>query len=109
MGSPAKLPINIAIGNVVCHNIRMKLRLDKLGRVLLPKPLRLRYGLRPGMELDVNEGAQEIVLRPAKSGPTMVNDRGVWIHQGVPVGDVDFGKALREDREDRLQRIGEME
>ncbi|PYX34793.1 MAG: AbrB family transcriptional regulator [Acidobacteria bacterium] len=87
----------------------MKLRLDKLGRIVLPKPLRLRYGLRPGMELEVNEGAQEIVLRPARSSPTMVNDRGVWIHQGTPVSEVDFDNAIREDREDRLKRIGGME
>jgi AbrB family looped-hinge helix DNA binding protein len=87
----------------------MKLRLDKLGRVVLPKPLRARYGLRPGTELEVSEGAQEFVLRPARSSPTMVNDRGIWVHQGVPAGEVDFAKVLREDREERLKHLGGME
>jgi AbrB family looped-hinge helix DNA binding protein len=87
----------------------MKLRLDKLGRVVLPKPLRARYGLRPGTELEVSEGAQEFALRPARSTPTMVNDRGIWVHQGVPEGEVDFAKVIREDREERLRRLGGME
>lgn len=87
----------------------MKLRLDKLGRVLLPKPLRARYGLRPGAELEISEGEQEFVVRPARSGPTMVNDRGIWIHQGVSVGEVDFAKVLRDDREERLKHVGGME
>lgn len=84
----------------------MKLRLDKLGRVVLPKPLRARYGLRPGTELEVSEGAQEFALRPTRQAPSLVNDHGVWIHQGVPQGEVDFAEALRKDREERLQRLG---
>lgn len=84
----------------------MKLKLDKLGRVVLPKPLRARYGLRPGTELEISEGAQEFALRPARNGPSWVENHGVWVHQGVPQGELDFAKALREDREERLQHLG---
>jgi len=84
----------------------MKRRVDKLGRVVLPKPLRARYGLRPDAELEVSEGAQEFALRPARTAPSLVNEQGVWVHQGVPHGELDFAKALREDREDRLKRLG---
>ncbi|MGA2424439.1 MAG: AbrB/MazE/SpoVT family DNA-binding domain-containing protein [Terriglobales bacterium] len=84
----------------------MKLKLDKLGRVVLPKPLRTRYGLHPGTELEVSEGPQEFALRPARGGPSWVQDHGIWVHQGVPQGELDFAKALRDDREERLQRLG---
>jgi AbrB family looped-hinge helix DNA binding protein len=87
----------------------MKLRLDKLGRVVLPKPLRARYGLQPGIELEVSEGALEFALRPARTEPSLVDDHGVWVHQGIPQGEVDFAKALREDREERLKQLGGME
>src|SRR5260370_4710776 len=83
----------------------MKLKLDKLGRVVLPKPLRARYGLRPGTELEISEGAQEFALRPARSGPSLVETGGILVHQGVPQGELDFAKALREDREERLQHL----
>lgn len=87
----------------------MKLTLDKLGRVVLPKPLRTRYGLRPGTELDVVEEEQEFVLRPARSSPTLVKDRGIWVHQGVPAGELDMAQAVRDDREERLKELGGME
>jgi AbrB family looped-hinge helix DNA binding protein len=105
----ANLPNIVAIASNICHNPVVKLRLDKLGRVVLPKPLRTRYGLRPGTELEVKEGIQEFVLRPARSSPTMVNDRGIWVHQGVPQGELDFAKLIRESREERLQQLGGIE
>jgi hypothetical protein len=46
------------------------------------------------------------VVRPAPSGASMVNDRGVWVHQGKPVEDLDFMKVLREER---LKQSGRME
>ncbi|MGA8539533.1 MAG: AbrB/MazE/SpoVT family DNA-binding domain-containing protein [Terriglobales bacterium] len=87
----------------------MKLKLDKLGRVVLPKPLRARYGLRPGTELEITEGAQEFVLRPARGGPSLVEVGGVLVHQGVPQGELDIVKAIREEREERLRHLGGME
>src|SRR5260370_34399274 len=87
----------------------MKLKLDKLGRVVLPKPLRARYGLRPGTELEITEGAQEVALRPARRGPSLVEIDGILVHQGVPQGELDIVKAIREDREERLQRLSGIE
>jgi AbrB family looped-hinge helix DNA binding protein len=83
----------------------MKLRLDKLGRVVLPKPLRVRYGLRSGTELEVSERAQEFALRPARNGPSLVEIDGILVHQGVPHEDLNIVKAIRADREERFQRL----
>jgi AbrB family looped-hinge helix DNA binding protein len=83
----------------------MKLTLDKLGRVVLPKPLRIRYGLRPGAELEVNEGPQEFALRPASAGPALVETCGILVHQGVPHGELNIAKTLRDDREERLRHL----
>ena len=87
----------------------MRLKLDKLGRVVLPKPLRARYGLRAGTELEIVEGAQEFALRPARSGPSLVELGGILVHQGVPQGELDIVNAIREDREERLQHLSDME
>jgi AbrB family looped-hinge helix DNA binding protein len=87
----------------------MRLKLDKLGRVVLPKPLRARYGLRRGTELEITEGAQEFALRPVRSGPSLVEIDGILVHQGVPQGELDILKAVREDREERLQHVSGME
>ena len=87
----------------------MRLKLDKLGRVVLPKPLRARYGLRPGTELEITEGAQEFALRPARGGPSLVDVGGVLVHQGVPQGELDIVQAIRDDREERLRHLSGME
>ena len=87
----------------------MRLKLDKLGRVVLPKPLRARYGVRAGTELEIVEGAQEFALRPARSGPSLVEVGGILVHQGVPQGELDIVNAIREDREERLQHLSDME
>jgi AbrB family looped-hinge helix DNA binding protein len=83
----------------------MRLKLDKLGRVVLPKPLRVRYRLRPGMELEIMESAQEFALRPVRSGPSLVEIGGILVHQGVPLGELDILTAIRKDRRERLQHL----
>jgi AbrB family looped-hinge helix DNA binding protein len=86
----------------------MKLTLDKLGRVVLPKPLRARYGLRPGTQLEIVESAKEFALRPAHTGPSLVEVDGILVHQGVPQSELDIVKTIREDREERLQHLSGM-
>jgi AbrB family looped-hinge helix DNA binding protein len=83
----------------------MRLKLDKLGRVVLPKPLRARYGLRSGMELEIRESVQEFALRPVRSGPSLVEIDGILVHQGVPLGELDILAAIRKDRGERLQHL----
>jgi AbrB family looped-hinge helix DNA binding protein len=90
------------------RNVVLKLTLDKLGRVVLPKPLRARYGLRPGTELEVSEGAQQFALRPARSSPSLVEVDGILVHQGVPQGELDVVKAIHEVREERFRHLSGM-
>jgi AbrB family looped-hinge helix DNA binding protein len=40
----------------------MKTTIDRSGRLVVPKELRERLGLRPGGEVDVEGGDQEIVV-----------------------------------------------
>src|ERR1700722_14490682 len=105
---PSGLPIPFAIARFIWHTPIVKLKLDKLGRVVLPKPLRARYGLRPGTELGIVESATEFVVRPALTGPSLVEITGILVHQGVPQGELDIVKAIREDREERLRHFSGM-
>ena len=42
------------------------LRIDKAGRVILPKPVRDRFGLREGTELELLETPDGVVLKPVQ-------------------------------------------
>jgi AbrB family looped-hinge helix DNA binding protein len=83
----------------------MTLKIDKAGRVILPKPVRDRLGLRAGSDLELEETAAGIVLRPAEQRPSMIKKGGLWVHTGkVPPG-FDIVQAIRDDREERIRKL----
>jgi len=74
----------------------MKLRMDKSGRVVFPKPLRRRLGVERAAELEVIEWPEGILLSPSRQAPVMVRVGGVWVHQGVAEDDSDRQERLLE-------------
>jgi AbrB family looped-hinge helix DNA binding protein len=82
----------------------MTLKIDKAGRVILPKPVRDRLGLRAGSTLEAEETAGGIVLRPAERRPSLVKKGSFLVHTGeVPPG-YDILRAIDEDSEERMRR-----
>lgn len=83
----------------------MKLRMDKAGRVVFPKPLRKRLGVGSEMELEAVEQAGGILLRPLMQKPSMILVDGLWIHQGAAEPGADWEHVLDEIREERTQAV----
>lgn len=44
----------------------MQTRIDKFGRVLIPKAIRKNLGLEPGETLQLEQSDKEIILKPKK-------------------------------------------
>ena len=82
----------------------MTLKIDKAGRVILPKPLRDRLGLHAGSDLEIQETADGVVLRPADRRPSMVKKGSFWVHTGELPPGYDVLKAIDEDREERMRK-----
>jgi len=82
----------------------MTLKVDKAGRVILPKPLRDRLGLRAGSDLEIQEIPEGVVLKPAGRRPSLVRKGSFLAHTGeIPAG-YDILKAIDEDREERMRK-----
>jgi AbrB family looped-hinge helix DNA binding protein len=82
----------------------MTLKIDKAGRVILPKPVRDRLGLRAGSDLEILETPEGVVLKPADPRPSLVKKGMFWVHTGeIPAG-YDILKAIDEDREERMRK-----
>jgi AbrB family looped-hinge helix DNA binding protein len=64
-------------------------KIDKSGRIVVPKVLRDRLGLKPDMELQVHEQADGLLLRVPAPHPTMVKVDRLWVHQGTAQTNVD--------------------
>ena len=81
----------------------MTLKIDKAGRIVLPKPVRERFRLREGSELELEERSDGLTLRPVEQRPSMVRRNGIWVHLGkVPRG-FDWDVAVDAIREERIK------
>ena len=81
----------------------MTLKLDKSGRIALPKRLRERLGFKPGMELEAVEQPGGVLLRPAEQQPSMIQVDGLWVHQGTAEPGTNWGRVLDDVREERIE------
>lgn len=96
------LPFVMAYG--IIHG--MSVKIDKSGRIVVPKALRDRLGMKPDMELEVHEQADGMLLRVPAPQPTMAKIEGLWIHQGTAQANADWASVLQEVRDERLRAVG---
>lgn len=85
----------------------MHVKVDQAGRIVLPKKMRDRLGLRKDSELEIEESAEGIFLKPVEQQSGLVRDKDGWlVHTGRPVGRIDWDRIVEEDREARMREIG---
>jgi AbrB family looped-hinge helix DNA binding protein len=80
----------------------MKTTLDRFGRIVVPKEIRDRLGLKPGAEIEINERDNEIVLKPGDLGSPLKLEEGIMVFTGSATGNI--LEAVRLHREDRLSQ-----
>ncbi len=83
----------------------MVTKLDRFGRIVIPKQLRDNLGLGPGSILELVADGQGIVLRPVASEPHLREKNGVLVFTGLAVGDL--SEAVRSQREERIRDVAE--
>ncbi len=82
----------------------MTLTIDGAGRIVIPKPVRDKLGLRAGSTLEVVETAEGVTLKPAeRESPFAMVDGQLVITAKLPPG-FDIVKAIAEEREERDRR-----
>lgn len=60
----------------------MEAKVDSVGRVLLPKPLRDALGLRAGSTVDISRYGSGLQLIPSGRTARLVNESGVLVATG---------------------------
>ena len=81
----------------------MTVKIDKAGRIVLPKPVRERFHLREGSELEIEERSDGLTLRPLEQQPSMIRKNGIWVHLGKVPRDFDWDVAVDAIREERIK------
>ncbi|MBV8592554.1 MAG: AbrB/MazE/SpoVT family DNA-binding domain-containing protein [Acetobacteraceae bacterium] len=83
----------------------IKLTIDTSGRIVVPKPLRERLGLKPGTELEVLEQPDGVFLRKVEERPALVKIDGLWVHCGIAQPGTNWDRLIQEIREERIESI----
>jgi AbrB family looped-hinge helix DNA binding protein len=83
---------------------RMEARLDKFGRLVIPKTVRWKLGLKPGSTLRMETVGGVIHLHAAHPAARLRVEGGLLIFDGEAAGDLEMAVAL--EREERLSDLG---
>ena len=83
----------------------MEVRIDKAGRIVVPKPLRERLGFKPDTELEAVEQPEGVLLKRVQQRPSMVKVEGLWVHQGSAEPGANWDRILEDVREERIESV----
>lgn len=83
----------------------MTLRIDKAGRIVLPKPIRDRLGLGPGADLELSESPEGLLLKPVQRRPSIAQRGELLVHQGVLPKDYNWNRLVEDAREERIRGV----
>jgi AbrB family looped-hinge helix DNA binding protein len=83
----------------------MDLKIDKAGRIVVPKPLRERLGFRPDTELEAIEQPDGVLLKRVEQRPSMIKVDGLWAHQGNAELGANWQRILEDVREERIESV----
>lgn len=81
----------------------MKTTIDRFGRVVVPKELRDRFGLQPGIELEIKEHDREIVIKQVAQSTPLQDEDGVLVFTGSAAGDI--SGSIRAQQEKRFRKL----
>lgn len=85
----------------------MEVSVDKAGRIVVPKPVRDRLGLRQDSRLRVVETAEGLVLTPVDRPTGLTRDDDGWlVFSGESSKKIDWDRLQDEDREERMKKGG---
>jgi AbrB family looped-hinge helix DNA binding protein len=85
----------------------MTLRIDGAGRVVLPKPIRDRFGMKAGSDLEIEETPEGVMLRPVQRQPSLVKRNGLLVHRGKLPKGFDWNRLIENEREDRARELAQ--
>ena len=83
----------------------MTLTIDGAGRVVIPKPVRDKLGLRAGSTLEMLETPEGVTLKPANQESSLVRKGNFLVFTGELPAGFDIVKAIEEEREARDRKI----
>ena len=102
---PSAMPLTIPLRVAYLVDMAKSLAVDRLGRVVLPKALRDRYGLAGGAELELTYTGDGILLTPRRAPSSLTRLKNGFPVLSLPGHSItDLGALILRTREERDER-----
>jgi AbrB family looped-hinge helix DNA binding protein len=82
-----------------------KLKIDKFGRIVLPKRIRDDLGMQREAELEITPQSAGILVRVVREGSALVKVDGIWVHRGSLEPGATWDNVVEGTREERIASI----
>ncbi|MBU4313759.1 MAG: AbrB/MazE/SpoVT family DNA-binding domain-containing protein [Actinobacteria bacterium] len=83
--------------------MKFKTKIDKFGRIVIPKKIRNDFGLKNNTEVEVEATSDNIIVHPKPSNPFVIDKDGILVVCSEPLES--FTDFLQKEREDRMKRV----
>jgi len=87
------------------HRNGRKLKVDKSGRIVVPKGLRDHLGIQAEAELEMTAQAGGIFVRVVDDDSALVKVDGLWVHRGAARPEADWDRAIETVRDERIDSV----
>jgi AbrB family looped-hinge helix DNA binding protein len=82
-----------------------RLRVDKSGRIVVPKRLRDHLGIQAEAELEITAQSGGLFVRVVGEDPALVKVDGLWVHRGSVRPRADWEHVIEDIRDERIASI----
>jgi AbrB family looped-hinge helix DNA binding protein len=85
--------------------VKTSLKVDSMGRVVLPAKWRREQGIAPGSRVRIDADSNVLHLIPESASPSITRKGALLIHEGEATGDLLAAeRRIRVDRDQRDRR-----
>jgi AbrB family looped-hinge helix DNA binding protein len=85
--------------------MKRQITIDGAGRVVIPKAMRQKLGLKAGDALGIDLADDQIMLRPIYPEMRMVKKRGIWVIRGGPPMTLEQANKMIDDAREERDRM----
>ncbi len=82
-----------------------RLKVDKSGRIVVPKRLRDHLGIQAEAELELTAQSGGIFMRVVDEDPALVKIDGLWVHRGSVRPEADWEHVIQDIRDERIASV----
>lgn len=83
----------------------MQVKIDRAGRIVLPKAVREKLSLAPGDALELEQSEDRVTLSPVREQVTLRKKHGFWVvHTGEALSEQTVRETLDRVRNERERR-----